>query len=196
MAGPLSPIRRSVPATSDPNRLGFPFCQPSGVRSHEDLHRPLSNTLPITVRKSRSKRRMSSAPAAPLVDASHTTDGWKSLDTEHPTYVSACRSRSRRRFLALRPRWRRCLCPARPGRVLWYGGLRGLCRDPERGSGRPDPYHDRRDRRRWRVRITPVAMVRLCGTGQAILDDIARCGLSPTGPKAAASMVTSAPDAT
>ena len=28
---------------------------------------------------------MSSAPAAPLVDASHTTDGWKSLGTGHPT---------------------------------------------------------------------------------------------------------------
>ena len=39
---------------------------------------PLANTLPITVRKSRSRRKMSSAPAAPLVDASHTTDGWKS----------------------------------------------------------------------------------------------------------------------
>jgi hypothetical protein len=23
------------------------------------------------------------------IDASHTADGWKSLDTEHPTYVSA-----------------------------------------------------------------------------------------------------------
>ena len=89
MAGPLSPFRPSVPATNDPNRLGLPFCQPSGVRSHEDLHRPLSNTLPITVRKSRSRRKMSSAPAAPLADASHTTDGCKSLDTEHPTYVSA-----------------------------------------------------------------------------------------------------------
>ena len=44
-----------------------------------------SDTLPSIVRKSRSKRKMSSAPAAPLVDASHTTDGWKSLDTEHPT---------------------------------------------------------------------------------------------------------------
>ena len=91
MAGPFSPFRPSVPATNDPNRLGLPFCQPSGVRSHEDLHRPLSNTLPVTGRKSRSRRKMSSAPAAPLVDASHTTDGCKSLDTEHPTYVSACR---------------------------------------------------------------------------------------------------------
>ena len=85
MAGPLSPFRPSVSATNDPNRLGFPFCQPSGARSHEDLHRPLSNTLPITVRISRSRRKMSSAPAAPLVDASHTTDGWKSLGTGHPT---------------------------------------------------------------------------------------------------------------
>lgn len=85
MACPLSPFRSRVSATNDPNRLGFPFCQPSEVRSHEDLRRPLSNTLPITVRKSRSRRKMSSAPAAPLVDASHTTDGWKSLDTGHPT---------------------------------------------------------------------------------------------------------------
>ena len=42
MAGPLSPFRSSVLATNDPNRLGHPFCQPSGVRSFEDLHRPLS----------------------------------------------------------------------------------------------------------------------------------------------------------
>ena len=46
------------------------------------------------------------------------------------------------------------------------------------------------------LRITPAAMVRLCGTGQANLDDIARCGLSQTGPKPAASMVMSAPDVT
>jgi hypothetical protein len=46
------------------------------------------------------------------------------------------------------------------------------------------------------LRITPAAMVRLCGTGQAILDDIARCGLSPTVRNAATSVVTPAPDAT
>ncbi|WP_158638044.1 hypothetical protein [Sphingomonas ginsenosidivorax] len=46
------------------------------------------------------------------------------------------------------------------------------------------------------LRITPAAMVRLCGTGQAILDDIARCGLSPRGSKAATIMVPAAPDAT
>ena len=46
------------------------------------------------------------------------------------------------------------------------------------------------------LRITPAAIVRLCATGQALLDDIARCGLSPAVPKAAASMVSAAPDAT
>lgn len=46
------------------------------------------------------------------------------------------------------------------------------------------------------LRITPAAMVRLCATGQAILDDIATFGLSPTVQKAAASAVTAAPDAT
>jgi len=46
-AGPLSPFRPSAPATNDPNRLGLQFCQPSEVRSHEDLHRPLSNTCPL-----------------------------------------------------------------------------------------------------------------------------------------------------
>ena len=45
------------------------------------------------------------------------------------------------------------------------------------------------------LRITPAAMVRLCATGQALLDDIATFGLSPTS-TVAASMVTSAPDAT
>ena len=40
--------------------------------------------------ESRSKRRMLSAPAAPLVDELHTTVGWKSQGTEHPTYVAAC----------------------------------------------------------------------------------------------------------
>ncbi|MEG3166189.1 hypothetical protein U1701_16475 [Sphingomonas sp. PB2P19] len=46
------------------------------------------------------------------------------------------------------------------------------------------------------LRINPAAMVRLCATGQSILDDIARSGLSPTVPKAATSVVTSAPNAT
>ena len=45
------------------------------------------------------------------------------------------------------------------------------------------------------LRITPAAMVRLCATWQALLDDIATFGLSPTS-TVAASVVTSAPDAT
>ena len=45
------------------------------------------------------------------------------------------------------------------------------------------------------LRITPAAMVRLCATGQALLDDIATFGLRPTS-TVAASVITSAPDAT
>jgi len=41
----------------------------------------------------------------------------------------------------------------------------------------------------------PAAMVRLCATWQALLNDIATFGLSPTS-TVAASVVTSAPDAT
>ena len=33
-----------------------------------------------------------------------------------------------------------------------------------------------------RLRIDPKAMVRLCATGRAILQDVDRCGLSSTGP--------------
>ncbi len=46
-----------------------------------------------------------------------------------------------------------------------------------------------------RLRITPVAVIRLCATGQVILDDIASCGLGLMVPNAAASVVTPAADA-
>jgi len=45
------------------------------------------------------------------------------------------------------------------------------------------------------LRIIPAAMVRLCATGQALLDDIATFALRPTS-TVAAIVVTSAPDAT
>ena len=149
MAGPLSPFRPSVPATNDPNRLGLPFCQPSGDRSHEDLQRPLPNTLPITVRKSRSRRKMSSTPAAPLIDASHTTDGWKSLDTEHPTYVSAIAEGANVDPWRFVPDGGDASVLPVAGLFLRGGGVHGLCRDPKRGSGRPARRNIRRDRRRW-----------------------------------------------
>ena len=34
-----------------------------------------------------------------------------------------------------------------------------------------------------RLRIDPKAMVRLCATGKAILEDVERCGLPPKGPR-------------
>ena len=139
---------------------------------------------------------MLSAPAAPLVDASHTTDGWKSLNTEHPTYVSAIVEGA----------------DVDPWRFVPDGGDASVLPVPAVFSGvavcagwaatRSDDLVDQlrimidaigAD---GRLRITPAAMVRPCGMGQAILDDIARCGLRRTVPNTAASVVTSAPDAT
>lgn len=130
------------------------------------------------------------------IDASYTTDGWKSLDTEHPTYVSAIAEGA----------------DVDPWRFVPDGGdasvlpVPGLFSDVAACAGyAATRSEDLVDQLRSMIdaigadgglRITPAAMVRLCGTGQAILDDIARCGLSPTGPKAATSMVPAAPDAT
>ncbi len=72
--------------------------------------------------------------AAPLIDASHTTDGWKSLDTEH-ALTSALVGEG-----ADVDPWRfvpdggdASVLPV-PGLFLRGGGVRGLRRDPEQGS--------------------------------------------------------------
>ena len=155
MAGPLSLFRSSVLATNDPNRLGLPFRQPSGVRSHEDLHRPLSNTMPITVRKSRSRRKMSSAPAAPLIDASHKPTGGRTW-TRSIALTSALVGEG-----ADVDPWRfvpdggdASVLPV-PGLFLRGGSVRGLRRDPEQGSGRQLAHHGRCDRRRWSAEDHP-----------------------------------------
>lgn len=135
---------------------------------------------------------MSSALAAPLVDASHTTDGWKSLDTEHPTYVSAIAEG----------------VDVDPWRFVPDGGdasvlpVPGLFFEVTACAGyAATRSKDLVDQLRIMVdaigadgalRIIPAAMVRLCATGQALLDDTATFGLSPTS-IVAASVVTSAP---
>jgi hypothetical protein len=129
------------------------------------------------------------------IDASHTTDGWKSLDTEHPTYVTAIAEGT-----AVDP-WR---CPPE-GADTSFLPVPHLFTDVAALAGyaatRSD---DLADQLRIMVdaigadgglRITPAAMVRLCVTGKAILDDIAYFGLSPT-PSAAPSVVAVLPDAT
>lgn len=139
---------------------------------------------------------MSSAPAAPLVDASHTTDGWKSLNTEHPTYVSAIAEGA----------------DVDPWRFVPDGGdasvlpVPGLFSQAAACAGyAATRSEDLVDQLRIMIdainadgglRITPAAMVRLCATGQVLLDDIARCGLSPAVLKVATSVVTSSPNAT
>jgi len=110
------------------------------------------------------------------IDASHTTDGWKSLDTEHRTYVSAIAEGG----------------DVDPWRFVPDGGDASVLPVPGVFSGvaacagyAATRSEDLVDQLRimvaaigadGRLRITPAAMVRLCGTGQAIIDDIARCG--------------------
>lgn len=79
------------PRYERPEPLGSPFCQPSGAGFHDDLCPPLSEhpahyRAEITVEAEDVVSACRSAD-----DALHTTDGWKSLDTKHSTYVSACR---------------------------------------------------------------------------------------------------------
>jgi hypothetical protein len=88
MAGPL-PLSGRASATNTRTILVSHFAKTSGVRSHDDLHRPLGEypayyRAEITVEAEDVVGACRSA-----IDASHMTDGWKSLDTEHPTYVSA-----------------------------------------------------------------------------------------------------------
>ena len=138
---------------------------------------------------------MSSAPAAPLVDASHTTDRWKSLDTEHPTYVSAIAE-----GVDVDP-WRfvpDCgdvsVLPV-PGLFSHATACAGYA--AIRTNDPVDQIRIMIDAigADGELRITPASMVRLCATGQVLLDDIATFGWSPTS-TVAASVVTSAPDAT
>ncbi len=129
------------------------------------------------------------------IDASHKADGWKSLDTEHPTYVTAIAEGT-----DIDP-WR---CPPEgadtsvlpvPRLFTDVAALAGYA------ATRSD---DLVDQLRIMVdaigadggpRITPAAMVRLRATGKAILDDIAAFGLSPT-PSATPSVFSDVPDVT
>lgn len=123
------------------------------------------------------------------------TDGWKNLDTEHPTYVTKIAEGAH-----VDP-WR---CPPEGGDVSVLPVPR-LFTDVAALAGYAATRNDDLfDQLRIMVdvidadgglRITPAAMVRLCATGKAILDDIAACGLSPTQ-SAAPSVVAVPPDAT
>ncbi|RZL25271.1 MAG: hypothetical protein EOP64_06990 [Sphingomonas sp.] len=138
---------------------------------------------------------MSSTPTAPLVDAPHTTDGWKSLDTEHPTYASACRCRCGRRSLASVLDGDAASVLPVPGLFVQVAACAGYAATRS---------EDLVDQIRTMIDVIgaegaptdhPAAMVRLCATVQALLDDIATFGLSAAS-TVAAGVVTSAPDTT
>ena len=116
------------------------------------------------------------------IDTSHTTDGWTSLDTEHPTYVSTIAEGA----------------DVDPWRFVPDGGdasvlpVPGLFSEVTACAGYAATRSEELvDQLRIMVdaigadgglRITPAAMVRLCATGQALLDDIATFRLSPLQP--------------
>ena len=129
------------------------------------------------------------------IDASHTTDGWRSLETEHLTYVTAIAEGADVDPWRFVPDGADASVLPVPRVFTDVAALAGFA------ATRSD---DLVDQLRIMVdaigadgglRITPAAMVRLCATGKAILDDIAHFGLSPT-PSAAQSVVAVPPDAT
>ncbi len=115
------------------------------------------------------------------IDAANHSDAWKGLDWEQPTYVSALVQGT-----DVDP-WRR----TPEGADASVLPLPGLFSDVTRLAG----YAATRSEDlvlQLRImldavdgdggsRIDKHAMVRLCATGRAILDDIERCGLPPKG---------------
>lgn len=114
------------------------------------------------------------------IDESHTADAWESLDAGYPTFVAAIaegRAGDPRRSVA---DWRdtsvlpvprlfsdvaACAGYAATRSEDLVAQLRIMIDAIDADGG---------------LRITPGAMVRLCATGKAILDDIATCGVRPT----------------
>jgi len=195
MAGLLSPSRQSVPVTNDTKILGLLHIanfQGSGPMKTFTVHceYPAPYRAELTVE---AEDLIGACRAA--IDASHTTDGWKSLETEYLTYVTAIAEGADIDPWRFVPDGADASVLAVPRLFTDVAALAGFA------ATRSD---DLVDQLRIMVdaigadgglRITPAAMVRLCATGKAILDDIACCGLSPTS-SAAPSVGAVLPDAT
>ena len=116
------------------------------------------------------------------IDVANQSDAWKSLDWEQPSYVVALTLGE-----GVDP-WRRTpegadasVLPV-PGLFTDVATLAGYAATRSEDLVLQlrimvDAIGDD-----GRLRIDPKAMVRLCATGRAILQDVDRCGLSSTGP--------------
>lgn len=117
------------------------------------------------------------------IDVASQSDAWKGHDCERPTYIVALAEGADVDPWGLTPE----------GADASVLPVPGLFTDLARLAGYPatrsedlvlqlrimlDAIGDD-----GRLRIDPKAMVRLCATGRAILEDVDRCGLPPTGPR-------------
>ena len=133
--------------------------------------------------KSRSRRRIPSPACRAAIDVANQSDAWKSLDWQQLSYVVALAQGTDVDPWQLTPE-------GADGSVL---PVPGLFTDVARLAGYSatrsedlvlqlrimlDAIGDD-----GRLRIDPKAMVRLCATGKAILDDVDRCGLPHKGPR-------------
>lgn len=91
---------------------------------------------------------MSSAPAAPLVDTSHTTDGWKSLGTGHPTSAALVAGGADVAPWRLDLDWRRCFALPVPGLFSQATACVGYAATRSEDLVDPLAHHGRCDRRR------------------------------------------------
>ena len=117
------------------------------------------------------------------IDVAGQSDAWKALDCERPTYVVALAEGADVDPWALTPEGADASIMPVPGlfsdvaTLAGYSATRSgdlvlqlrIMLDAIGDSGR--------------LRIDPKAIVRLCATGKAILEDIDRCGLSPKDPR-------------
>ena len=195
MAGPLSPFRPSVPATNDPNRLGLPFCQPSGDRSYDTFTDPFRIPCPLPcgnygrggrcrqrllfqlsmgrVRPTGGRALIRSIPRRQRLSLKARTSILNALSSM-AALPPPCPSRACSRKL------RRARAMPRPGARIRSTSLRIMV-DAIGADGAPTDH--------------PSGDGPLVCNVAALLDDIATFGLSPMS-TVAASVVTSAPEAT
>jgi hypothetical protein len=129
------------------------------------------------------------------IDAAHTADGWRSLDTGSPVYVAAIAEGADIDPWRLSPSGADASVLAVPRLFSDVAMVAGYA--ATRSEDLVDQIRIMIDAigADGSARITPDAMVRLRATGKAILDDIASFGVSPT-PSAATSVVAVPPDVT
>jgi hypothetical protein len=129
------------------------------------------------------------------ISSANESDAWKALDWEQRTYISALAAGADVDPWRVVPDGEDCSVLPVPSLFSDVTMLAGYAAN--RSEDLVDQLRIMIDAidADGGLRITPTAMVRLCATGKAILDDIDGFGLS-SNPNAATPVVAVAPDAT